>query len=373
MLSINFRIMASTTEVSTTSLQYLAKALELATQASISAVALTYLQRDYTSSDGVPFGAITAGLQLNSLSYLWSLDFFGSLWSPTFPLRRKLTFAVFILFATLLTATVGPSIATCLIPRPVYLSSKYYTLNPESTLYPQRIETSGSPDHCEIVNQTLTVAQSYNRSNIICPSEGWESLGQLITTAITKDREDESYLASFSTKASYRYKISSQKANSTRLGPELQKVSNELGNSRGFSERQFSKRPVLLAAPTWFTLSVQFNLRLYSPGSRKFRKRLPLKISLRAPFPVAVSFCQKPDNSTREDGSLPADSTFFQFENPFTNEPSTVEFQKQQATQQTIALGRSAGLMPMDPTSQSSRCFPTGRIRATEGTWCVLS
>ncbi|KAK7530666.1 uncharacterized protein J3D65DRAFT_606927 [Phyllosticta citribraziliensis] len=326
MLSINFRITASTTEVSTTSLQYLAKALELVTQASISAVALTYLQRDYTSSDGVPFGAITAGLQLNSLSYLWSLDFFGSLWSPAFPLRRKLTFAVFILFATLLTATVGPSIATCLIPRPVYLSGKYYPLDPKSTIYPQRIETSGSPDHCEIVNQTLTVAQSYNRSNIICPSEGWESLGQLITTAITKDRTDEEYLASFSTKASYRYKISSQKANSTRLGPELQNISNKLENLRGYSVKQFPKRSILLAAPTWFTLSVQNTLRLFSPGSGQFRKRLPLKISLRALSPVAVSFCQKPDNSTRQDGSLPADSTLFQFENPFTNEPSTVGF-----------------------------------------------
>ncbi|KAK7557549.1 hypothetical protein JOL62DRAFT_509140, partial [Phyllosticta paracitricarpa] len=142
MLSINLRTTYPKTHVSATSLQYLAKALELSTQASIGTTTLAYLRKEYISSDGIPFGAITAGLQINNLSYLWSLDFFGSLSSPTFRRRRKIIFTAFVFFATLLTATVGPAIATCLIPRPMYEFGDMHINITESTLYPQLIEAT---------------------------------------------------------------------------------------------------------------------------------------------------------------------------------------------------------------------------------------
>lgn len=104
-------------DVSTTSLQFLAKLLELLTQASISNMALVYLRWLYLGRGPVPFGTLFAGLQITSLNYLWSLEFLGSASSNCLNGKRKLVFMGFIICNLMLAAAVGPSIAVCLIPK----------------------------------------------------------------------------------------------------------------------------------------------------------------------------------------------------------------------------------------------------------------
>lgn len=106
--------------ISTTSLQFLAKLIELLAQASICQIAFTYLRSLYIADDPVPFGALFAGLQITTLSYLWSLEFLGSVTSNSFHTSRKTLFAGFVVFNILLTAAIGPSIAVCLIPKHLF-------------------------------------------------------------------------------------------------------------------------------------------------------------------------------------------------------------------------------------------------------------
>lgn len=67
--------------------------------------------------DGLPFGASFSGLQINQVSYLWSMDFWGSLNSDDIPIRRKLAMIAMITVSFILATAVGPSSAILLFPR----------------------------------------------------------------------------------------------------------------------------------------------------------------------------------------------------------------------------------------------------------------
>lgn len=56
--------------VSTLAFQFFAKFLELLAQASLGSAVFVYLRALYTGPDSVPFGALFAGLQISSVSYL---------------------------------------------------------------------------------------------------------------------------------------------------------------------------------------------------------------------------------------------------------------------------------------------------------------
>ncbi|KAF2136751.1 uncharacterized protein K452DRAFT_211705, partial [Aplosporella prunicola CBS 121167] len=86
-------------------------------QASISNAFLVYLRHGLIGDGPLPFGALFAGLQITSVSYLWSLEFLGSVTSKHIRVPRKLLFVLLVTFNILLAAGVGPSIAIALIPR----------------------------------------------------------------------------------------------------------------------------------------------------------------------------------------------------------------------------------------------------------------
>lgn len=117
LIVLNLRTHYAGKDVSTTSLQFLAKLLELLAQASISNMALVYLRSLYLGGHPVPFGTLFAGLQITSLNYLWSLEFLGSTSSKYLDGKRKLAFIGFVACNLLLAAAIGPSIAVCLIPK----------------------------------------------------------------------------------------------------------------------------------------------------------------------------------------------------------------------------------------------------------------
>lgn len=52
-------------------LQFAVKLHELSIHASIAAILFTYIRNELLSQKGIPFGALTAGLQFTDISYLW--------------------------------------------------------------------------------------------------------------------------------------------------------------------------------------------------------------------------------------------------------------------------------------------------------------
>ena len=97
--------------------QFGAKLHEMTAQASIAAVLFSYVRYELSLGQGLPFGALFAGLQVSQASYLWSVEFWGSICSPHVSFKRKTVGTAMIFVAISLAATVGPSSAILLIPR----------------------------------------------------------------------------------------------------------------------------------------------------------------------------------------------------------------------------------------------------------------
>lgn len=97
--------------------QFGAKLHEMTAQASIAAIMFSYVRHELSLGQGLPFGALFSGLQVSQASYLWSVEFWGSIYSPNLLLRRKIIMGMTIIMAVVLAATVGPSSAILLIPR----------------------------------------------------------------------------------------------------------------------------------------------------------------------------------------------------------------------------------------------------------------
>ena len=89
-------------------------------QASLAAVVLGYVRHELILGKGLPFGTLFSGLQVSQVSYLWSMEFWGSIGSKSFSMSRKVILGVSIVFVFVLAAGAGPSAAVLLIPRRDY-------------------------------------------------------------------------------------------------------------------------------------------------------------------------------------------------------------------------------------------------------------
>jgi hypothetical protein len=98
-------------------LQFTAKLHELLMLASIGTVLFTYIRWELAYGEGVPLGAVFAGLQFDSISLLWSSEFLGTIYAK-FGSRHKKSFLILIIIVcTLLGVSVGPSTANLMRPR----------------------------------------------------------------------------------------------------------------------------------------------------------------------------------------------------------------------------------------------------------------
>ena len=97
--------------------QFGAKVHEMTAQASLAAVVFSYVRYEMALGQGLPFGALFSGLQISQVSYLWSLEFWGSISSKHLAARRRIMMSLIITTAIVLAAIVGPSSAILLIPR----------------------------------------------------------------------------------------------------------------------------------------------------------------------------------------------------------------------------------------------------------------
>ena len=97
--------------------QFGAKIHKMTAQASLAAIIFSYVRYKMALGQGLPFGALFSGLHISQVSYLWSLEFWGSISSKHLATRRRIGMSLIITTAIVLAATVGPSSAILLIPR----------------------------------------------------------------------------------------------------------------------------------------------------------------------------------------------------------------------------------------------------------------
>ena len=135
-------------------LQFAAKAHEIAMQASIATILLSFIRYQISAGKGMPFGAVLSGLQFLQVSYLWSVELWSSILSKDFQLQKKACFAVLILICIAVAATAGPSSATLLIPRQDLwpLTSSYLLVNASFLdLWPDRLDDKKVEKDCATV------------------------------------------------------------------------------------------------------------------------------------------------------------------------------------------------------------------------------
>ena len=106
-----------TTSYSQALYQTLAKVHEIMIQASIAAIVLTCIRKELAIGQGIPFGLLFAGLQVGQISYLWSLEFWGSFRTATLRSYSRLTLLVLVPVSIILATTCGPASAVLLVPR----------------------------------------------------------------------------------------------------------------------------------------------------------------------------------------------------------------------------------------------------------------
>ena len=169
--------------------QFGAKIHEMAAQASLAAIVFSYVRYEMSLGQGLPFGALFSGLQISQASYLWSMEFWGSICADHLPIRRRLGMGLIVTAAIVLAATVGPSSAILLIPRldywpagatNIWLNTTSQEIWPDRwvTLSTQAAEleklnsgrTNGSqvPASCLLADSLLTEND--------CPSSGWQAI-----------------------------------------------------------------------------------------------------------------------------------------------------------------------------------------------------
>ena len=127
--------------------QFGAKAHEMAVQASLAAIVFSYIRYEMSLGQGLPFGALFSGLQVSQASYLWSMEFWGSICSKHLSFGRRIGMVLIITVAIFLAAVVGPSSAILLIPRLEYWpagATNIWLNTTSQNLWPDRFLTPSS-------------------------------------------------------------------------------------------------------------------------------------------------------------------------------------------------------------------------------------
>jgi hypothetical protein len=125
----------SSTTLST--LQFAAKMLEVLMQLSLGTMLLSLVRNATIDGGNLPLGFFIAPARINDLSYLWSLELWGSLTSRFRGNWRTVLLAVAAPAGVVLAAIVGPSGAVLMIPRPVedYEDKFLMLMDNQSSLY----------------------------------------------------------------------------------------------------------------------------------------------------------------------------------------------------------------------------------------------
>ena len=122
--------------------QFGAKVHEIAIEASLSAVIFSYVRYELMLGDGIPFGALFSGLQISQASYLWSMEFWGTITSRNISRASKLRLLAVVTASIFLATVTGPSSAILLVPRLDYWpagSTQIWINVTSDNLWPSRL------------------------------------------------------------------------------------------------------------------------------------------------------------------------------------------------------------------------------------------
>lgn len=159
--------------------QFGAKLHEIAIQASLSAVIFSYVNYELLLGGGIPFGALFSGLQISQASYLWSMEFWGTVSSRNISFKSKLSLLFMVATSILLAAVAGPSSAILLVPRLDYWpagSTNIWINVTADSLWPSRFVSSP----CDLVSCDLHADHVLAQTLMMCLSNaptrtGWIS------------------------------------------------------------------------------------------------------------------------------------------------------------------------------------------------------
>ncbi|KAJ9663789.1 hypothetical protein H2201_005510 [Coniosporium apollinis] len=151
-------------------LSFAAKLHELFMLASLTTVIFTYIRRELAFGDGLPFGAVFAGLQFTTVSFLWSAEFFGTIYHEWEKRRKKWYLISLIIVCTLLGVSVGPSSSNLMKPRledwPAG-GTTFWVNATRDTLFPT-----------EIVDRPELSSCATDTGDASCPYGAWQVLAQ---------------------------------------------------------------------------------------------------------------------------------------------------------------------------------------------------
>jgi hypothetical protein len=131
-------------------LQFAAKLHEILMLASIAAIVFGYIRKELLFGEGIPYGAVSAGLKLDSLRLLYSPELWGVFWARWENKHKKWCLSSLLIFSVLLGTTVGPSTANLMRPRlgdwPA--GGTTFTVNASELLSPRTFDSSQALAHC---------------------------------------------------------------------------------------------------------------------------------------------------------------------------------------------------------------------------------
>jgi hypothetical protein len=149
-------------------LQFAAKLHEILMLASLGEIIFSYIRRELVFGDGVPFGAVSAGLKIDKMSFLYSPELWGVLRAKWGKKWNRWILSLILIISTLLGISVGPSTANLMRPR---LSdwaaggTTFWVNATSSTLSPRIVDTSQSLAHCW-----------EDTGDQACPHGDWEAI-----------------------------------------------------------------------------------------------------------------------------------------------------------------------------------------------------
>ncbi|KAL8786730.1 MAG: hypothetical protein Q9195_008105 [Heterodermia aff. obscurata] len=155
--------------------QTIAKVHEIMIQASVAAIVLTYIRKELAVGEGIPFGLLFAGLQISQISYLWSLEYWGSVRTAALRSYSRLILLVLIPISIILATVCGPASAVLLVPRQQFWqggATDIWINATQSELWPDRMDDRFIPSSCSVI-----VIDDVNN---ICPSSGWQKIRDFI-------------------------------------------------------------------------------------------------------------------------------------------------------------------------------------------------
>lgn len=146
-------------------LQFAGKLHELLMLASIATIVFAYIRRELCFGEGIPYGVLSAGLDVENLSFLYSPELWSAAWAHWYRRRNKWILIILLVFCTLLAVTVGPSTNNLMRPRlkdwPAG-GTKFWVSAPQSVLLPDQLDSSPQLEHC-----------LHDTGDLACPYGDW--------------------------------------------------------------------------------------------------------------------------------------------------------------------------------------------------------